>query len=86
MEEDLSRGVREEIDRAKHNLDKLADALDRVASDPDLRAKLAVQPMETLLEMGFQFDEETRKEIMQQLYRRSEEHGGVGRHLVRVSR
>jgi len=67
MEEDLSRGVREEIDRAKKNLDQLADALDRVASDPELRAKLAVQPMETLLGMGFDLDEETKKEIMQQL-------------------
>jgi hypothetical protein len=61
----MDKEVKNEIERAKHNLDKLAQALDRVSTDAELRTRLAAKPMETLNELGFQFDEETRKEIME---------------------
>ena len=60
----MSDEIRTEIDRAKMNLDRLADALDRVATDPELRTRLATLPIETLLELGFDFDDETRQEIL----------------------
>jgi hypothetical protein len=67
MADDVSREIRYEIDKAKKNLDQLAEALDKVATDPDLRAKLAAQPIETLTELGFEFDEDTKKDILRQL-------------------
>ena len=63
----MDKEIRAEIDKAKANLDRLGDALDRVATDPGLREKLAALPIETLTELGFDFDDETRKEILEAL-------------------
>lgn len=67
MADDVRKEIKAEINKAKKNLDHLAAALDRVATDPEMRAKLAQQPIETLLELGFDFDEETKKDILKQL-------------------
>jgi hypothetical protein len=67
MDDDVRKEIQTEIDAAKKNLDHLAEALDRVATDPDLRAKLAAQPIETLVELGFDFDEATKQDILKQL-------------------
>jgi hypothetical protein len=59
--------IRAGIDRAKANLDKLAQALDRIATDPEIRVRLGTQPLETLSELGFELDDKTRGEILEQL-------------------
>ena len=63
----MDSGIKDGIDQAKKNLDKLAVALDRVATDPKIREKLGTYPIETLTELGFELDDEDRAEILEQL-------------------
>ena len=63
----MESGIKGGIDQAKKNLDKLGEALDRVATDPKIREKLGTHPIETLTELGFELDEEDRAEILEQL-------------------
>jgi hypothetical protein len=55
------------FDRAKKHLDVLAEALDRVTTDPEIRRRMETHPIETLKELGFELDEEDRDEILQDL-------------------
>ena len=55
------------FDRAKAHLDVLAEALDRVATDPEIRKRMETQPIETLKELGFELDQDDRDEILQDL-------------------
>jgi hypothetical protein len=55
------------FDRAKAHLDTLAQALDRVATDPEVRKRLEAQPIETLTELGFDLDDRERDEILEEL-------------------
>lgn len=55
------------FDRAKGHFDTLAQALDRVATDPEIRKRLETQPIETLTELGFELDEKDRSEILEDL-------------------
>ena len=59
--------IKDGIDRAKANLDTLAQALDRVATDPAIREKLETHPIETLRELGFELDDKDRDEILEEL-------------------
>jgi hypothetical protein len=55
------------FDRAKANFDMLAQALDRVATDSEIRKRLETQPIETLTELGFELDAKDRDEILEEL-------------------
>jgi hypothetical protein len=55
------------FDRAKANFDTLAEALDRVATDPEIRKRLETQPIETLRDLGFELDDKDRDEILEEL-------------------
>lgn len=63
MESEVKAG----IDRTKANLDKLAQALDRIATDATIRERLGTKPIETLQELGFELDEKSRAEILEDL-------------------
>ncbi len=63
MDSELKAG----FDRAKGHFDMLAQALDRVATDPEVRKRLETKPIETLTELGFELDEKDRAEILEEL-------------------
>ena len=63
----MEKGIKDGIDQAKKHLDKLGEALDRVATDPKIREKLETHPIETLTELGFELDDQDRAEILEQL-------------------
>ena len=73
------------IDRAKANLDKLAHALDRITTDPEIRVRLGNKPIETLSELGFELDDQTRGEILEQMIidRTSGEPGFFSKSIVK---
>jgi hypothetical protein len=63
----MDKELKDGIDRAKKNLDKLAKALDRVATDPKMREKLGTHPIEALTALGFELDDEDRAAIRKEL-------------------
>jgi hypothetical protein len=63
----MDKELRDGIDRAKKNLDNLAKALDRVATDPKIREKLGTHPIEALTQLGFELDAQDRAEIRKEL-------------------
>jgi hypothetical protein len=63
----MEPGIKDGINQAKKNLDKLGEALDRVATDPKIREKLGTHPIETLTELGFELDDQDRAEILEEL-------------------
>lgn len=63
----MDKEIKAGLDRAKANLDKLAEALDRVATDPEIRERLGTRPIETLTELGFELDDQDRAEILEEL-------------------
>jgi hypothetical protein len=63
----MDKELKDGIDRAKKNLDNLAKALDRVATDPKIREKLGTHPIEALTQLGFELDAQDRAEIRKEL-------------------
>ncbi|HEX9144421.1 MAG TPA: hypothetical protein VGA09_09130 [Candidatus Binatia bacterium] len=63
----MDKELKDGIDRAKKNLDNLAKALDRVATDPRIREKLGKQPIQALTQLGFELDAQDRAEIRKDL-------------------
>ena len=63
----MDKELKDGIERAKKNLDKLAKALDRVATEPKIRERLGTHPIEALTELGFELDNEDRAEIRKEL-------------------
>ena len=63
MDSELKDG----INQAKKNLDNLAKALDRVATDPKIREKLGKNPIQALTDLGFELDAQDRAEIRAEL-------------------
>ncbi len=63
----MDKELKDGIDRAKKNLDNLAKALDRVATDPKMREKLGTHPIEALTQLGFELDAQDRAEIRKEL-------------------
>ena len=63
MDSELKAG----INQAKKNLDNLAKALDRVATDPKIREKLGKNPIRALTDLGFELDAQDRAEIRAEL-------------------
>lgn len=63
----MDKELKDGIDRAKKNLDNLAKALDRVATDSKIREKLGTHPIETLTQLGFELDAQDRAEIRKEL-------------------
>jgi hypothetical protein len=63
----MDKELKDGIDRAKKNLDNLAKALDRVATDAKMREKLGTHPIEALTQLGFELDAQDRAEIRKEL-------------------
>lgn len=63
MDKELKDGIKQ----AKANIDKLAEALDRVARDPKIRKRMETHPIEALTELGFELDDQDRAEILEEL-------------------
>jgi hypothetical protein len=63
----MDKELKDGIDKMKKNLDNLAKALDRVATDPRIREKLGKQPIAALTQLGFELDAHDRAEIRKDL-------------------